>query len=199
MALVLPISSLAVASTSSCPDSQLVPAQNNLPRVEAAVLCLINQERDATGVVPLRRSPQLDRSATYHAAEMVRLHFLAHHAPGTPTLLARLRGFGYFNGVSQGVYGENVGAGPSSNGTAESLLKAWIASPEHRLNLVFREYRDIGIAAVLAPPDPAFFADFPSTVYATDFGRRYVRAKCSNRTPSVSPRRGERRYCARRR
>ena len=165
-------------ASADCPDADLVPAADNLHRVDAAVLCLINQERIGARLVPLKRSWRLDRSALFHSAEMVRYHFLGHEAPGRPTLLARIRGYGYFNGASNGIYAENVGAGPSSNGTPRALMQAWMASPGHRANLLYSRFRDVGIAAVLAPPDPAFFADYPSTVYTTDFGRRYVRVRC---------------------
>jgi uncharacterized protein YkwD len=186
------------AAAVDCPDADIVPAADNLAQVDAAVLCLINQERGRAGLVPLARSFRLDRSALFHSAEMVRFHFLAHEAAGRPTLLARIRGYGYFNGASNGIYAENVGAGPSSNGTARALMDAWMASPGHRANLLYPAFREVGIAAVLAPPDPAFFSNYPSTVYTTDFGRRYVRLRCTPRR-APSPTRGSAsprtRYC----
>jgi uncharacterized protein YkwD len=193
----------APASAAGCADADLVPAPDNLGRVESAMLCLINRERVAVRLVPLARSVKLDHSALFHSAGMVRNHFLGHEAPGHPTLLARIRGYGYFTGASDGLYAENVGAGPSSNGTARSLMDAWMASPSHRTNLLYSGFRDVGIAAVLAPPDAAFFADYPSTVYTTDFGTRYVRRSCV--TPRSAPRSTQglssprKRYCRRRR
>lgn len=193
----------ASAASRPCPDADLVPASDNLDRVEAAVLCLINQERAAAGRAPLSRAAKLDQSARFHSVEMVRYHFLGHEATGRPSLLARIRGYGYFNGAVTGLYAENVGAGPGANGTAGALMDAWMASPGHRTNLLYSPFRDVGISAVPAPPDPAFFSDFPSTVYTTDFGRRYVRRRCVVRRPpgqvppggSATPRR---RYCRRR-
>jgi uncharacterized protein YkwD len=186
----------------ACPNADLVPASDNLARVEAAVLCLIDRERVGAGLVPLGRSVKLDRSALFHSAEMVRYHFLGHEASGRPSLLARIRGYGYFSGATGGLYAENVGAGPSSNGTAHALMDAWMASPGHRENLLYPRFRDVGIAAVLAPPDRAFFADFPSTVYTTDFGARYVRRRCVIRRPASRPGPGSasprRQYCRRR-
>jgi uncharacterized protein YkwD len=169
------------APAESCPDADLVPASDNLDRVEAATLCVVNLERRAARLVPLRRSRHLDRSSAYHSAEMVRYHFLAHESPGRPSLLTRIAGYGYFKGVSDGLYAENVGAGPSSNDTANALVDAWMASPPHRANILYPDFRHIGIAAVLAPRDPAFFADYPSTVYTTDFGRRFKRPSCVRR------------------
>lgn len=198
--LTLVAAPAAGATNASCPDMDLVPAADNLTRVENAVLCVINYERAGAALVPLNRSVKLDGSARFHTVAMVRKRFLAHEVAGHPSLLARVRGFGYFAGTRDGIYAENVGAGPTSNGTARALVDAWMASPSHRLNVMHPPFRDIGIAAVLAPPDPAFFANFPSTVFTTDFGTRYVRRRCVRRT-ATTPRTGSatprRRYCRR--
>lgn len=157
------------------------------------MLCLVNRERQAAHRVALRRAPKLDLSARFHTASMVHRHFLAHEAPGQPSLLARVRGYGYFAGARDGIYGENVGVGPTTNGTARAMTASWMGSPEHRLNILYPAFRDVGIAAVPAGPDPAFYADFPSTVYTTDFGTRYTRPRCIRRpaTGTSAPRR----YC----
>lgn len=188
------------ATAADCPDETLVPTADNIVQVEAAVLCTINRERTAVGLVPLQRAAKLNLSARFHTVTMVRRHFLGHEAPGHPSLLARVRGYGYFAGARDGIYAENVGVGPSTNGTARSLVEAWMSSPGHRANLMHAPFRDVGIAAVLAPPDPAFFANYSSTVYTTDFGTRYERRRCVRRT-STAPRTGSatprRRYCRR--
>jgi uncharacterized protein YkwD len=163
---------------------------------------VINRERGAARLVALRRAPRLDRSAAFHSAEMVRYRFLAHESPGRPSLLTRVTGYGYFKGVSDGLYAENVGAGPSSNDTANALVKAWMDSPPHRANILYPRFRHVGIAAVLAPRDPAFFEDYPSTVYTTDFGRRFKRPSCVRRKRAGSTDRSATprwRFCRRRR
>jgi hypothetical protein len=76
-----------------------------------------------------------------------------------------------------------------------------MASPPHRANVLYPKFRKVGIAAVLAPKDQAFFADYPSTVYTTDFGRRYKR-RCTRRPATASPNErtatSQRSYCRRR-
>lgn len=191
----------AGAAGSGCPDADLLPAADNLARVEAAVLCLLNEERRAANLVALRRAPKLDLSAGFHTGSMVRRRFLAHEYPGHPSLLARVRGFGYFAGAADGIYAENVGAGPTTNGTARKMTEAWMGSPSHRANVLYAPFREVGISALPAPPHPVFFTGFPSTVYTTDFGTRYARRRCLTRptsptrtTTTTSPRR---RYCRR--
>jgi uncharacterized protein YkwD len=184
----------------SCPDGDLIPAPDNLEHVENAVLCLLNQERSAAHVHTLARAPKLDLSARFHTASMVSKHFLAHEWPGHPSLLARVRGFGYFNGARDGIYAENIGAGPSYHGTAAAMVESWMSSTDHRANIVYGAFRDVGISAIGAPKDHAFFADFPSTVFTTDFGTRYDRPRCvkprrtTPRSGTATPRR---RYCRR--
>ena len=46
-------------------------------------------------------------------------------------------------------------------------------SDEHRAKILYGSFREIGVGARIAGPDPAFYADRPSVVYTTDFGRRY--------------------------
>jgi uncharacterized protein YkwD len=184
----------------ACPDEGLVPAPDNLVRIESAVLCLLNQQRAAAHVHTLARAPKLDLSARFHTASMVTKHFLAHEWPGHPTLLARVRGYGYFNGARDGIYAENIGAGPSYHGTAAAMMESWMSSPDHRANIIYGAFRDVGISAMGTPRDRAFFADFPSTVFTTDFATRYNTRRCvkprpaAPRSGSASPRR---RYCHR--
>lgn len=200
-----PAVSAAQASTAAgvCPDADLVPARDNLPRVEASVFCLINQTRSHAGLAKLTRSPKLDGSSAWHDGEMLQYRFLSETAPGRTTVLERINRFGYFKGVKNGLYAENVGAGASSNGTPQKLMDAWMASPPHRANILYPNFRDIGIGAILAPPDPAFFANFPSTVYTTDFGRRLGKPHCvarKRRRSGSSSRQAtpRRRYCRKR-
>jgi len=199
----VPASHASTAAT-ACPDADLVPARDNLRRVEAAVFCMIDRERSKAKLATLSRSSRLDRSAAWHDTEMLQHHFLSETAPGRTTLIERIRAFGYFNGVTNALYSENVGAGATSNGTPQALMDAWMASPPHKANILYANFREIGIAAVLAPPDPAFFADYPSTVYTTDFGRRLgsrphcvARKRKRSRSSSrqAAPRR---RYCRKR-
>ncbi len=199
VAAVLVSFAAPATALAECPDENLVPTAGNLALVESAVLCVMNRERAAAGLVPFNRAPKLDLSARFHTSTMVRKRFLAHEVEGHPSLLARVRGFGYFAGSRDGIYAENVGAGPTTNGTARAMMTAWMGSDTHRQNILHPPFRDVGIAAYPAPPDRAFFAGFPSTVYTTDFGTRYVRRRCVRRTartsptsPSAAPRR---RYC----
>lgn len=160
------------------------------------MLCLINERRAHSGLPPLRRSGQLDRSAGFHSADMVHHRYFAHHRRGRPRLLTRIMRTGYFDGARDGLYTENIGYGPEPAGTARALVDAWMRSRSHRVNTLNAEFADIGIGSTFVGPDPAFWPDRPSTVYTIDFVSRVMRPP--GRAGSRRTRRSTRR-CSRRR
>jgi len=47
-----------------------------------------------------------------------------------------------------------------------------MASPPHRLNILTREYREVGVAAVHFDSAPGAFGGRPVTIVTADFGVR---------------------------
>ena len=191
------------AAASACPDAALQPAPETLPRVEAAMVCLLNEHRVGAGLAPLKVDRRLERSAGFHVRDMIAHRFFDHQLAGHPTLLRRILDTGYFAGVRDGLYTENLGYGPEPAGTAEALVGAWMASDYHRRNILNRHFRDIGLGSGLTGPGPPFHRYRSSAVYATDFGRRLgstrkrrraCRKRAARRTTGALPRR---RYCRR--
>jgi uncharacterized protein YkwD len=156
----------------SCPDGDLQPAADTIQRVDAAIVCLLSGQRQAQGVAAFSRNPHLDHSAAFQSADMVNHHYFAHEAGDRPTLLERVLGSGYFIGATAGLYAEDLAVGPTVEATARNVVSAWMQSPDHRANILDTRLREVGIGAAFANPDPAFYANYPSTVYAADFGRR---------------------------
>jgi uncharacterized protein YkwD len=192
----------AGATAASCPDTELQPAPETLGRVEAAMACLINQERTAARLVPLRVDSRLGRSATFHVRSMIARRFFNHETPGHPTLLRRILGTGYFAGVRDGLFTQNLGYGPDPVGTADSLVEAWMASESHRRNILEPRFRHIGFGSGLVGPGAPFHPSRNSAVYATDFGRRLSSTARRRRLCRRATRRGStapttRRFCRR--
>jgi uncharacterized protein YkwD len=52
-------------------------------------------------------------------------------------------------------------------------MKLWMASPEHRANILNPAWRQIGIAAVNSPSAPGTYGGHDVTVVTTDFGVRH--------------------------
>ena len=48
----------------------------------------------------------------------------------------------------------------------------WLASPGHRANLLDRQWREAGIAAVYASAAPGEFEGEPTVIVTADFGYR---------------------------
>lgn len=162
------------AVAGACPDAQLQPEpdRGTLERVAAAIVCLINRERSPAGHVALREDRRLDRSSTAHSADQVAHRYLAHERAGRPRMVERIRTAGYFNRAWTATYSENIGIAVRGSASAAVIVPAWMASTEHRANILYAPFRDVGVGIAFADPDPAFYVDHPSVIFTTDFGRR---------------------------
>ena len=61
-----------------CPDSELVPRSDTLADARDALLCVINEERSARGLVRFKANRRLAIAARRHSRQMVKRHFFAH-------------------------------------------------------------------------------------------------------------------------
>jgi uncharacterized protein YkwD len=197
---VMPRSARAqTAPGANCPDADLLPGAQVVGRVQDALLCVVNAQRVAAGRPPFVRDVRLDSSSAFHGGDMLRYHFFAHRGPDRPPLLNRILASGYFNGANGGMYAENIGEGPQASASASNMVAAWMLSGDHRANILDPRLSDIGIAAVLTGPDPAFYVGDPGVLYVTDFGRRdgatSAAAQRGARCTSRRARRSRRRFC----
>jgi uncharacterized protein YkwD len=119
--------------------------------VEAAVLCRVNAERTARGLVPLRRAGGLETSAQRHAADMVARGYFAHVSPSGGDVEKRARRAGYLTADCY-VLGENLARAPGDAASAEAVVAAWMASPGHRSVILDAEFRQAGIGLVERQP-----------------------------------------------
>ena len=56
---------------------------------------------------------------------------------------------------------------------AQGALQMWIASPEHKANLLTARWREIGISAVHVAAAPGTYRGLDVTIVTTDFGVRH--------------------------
>jgi uncharacterized protein YkwD len=107
-----------------------------LTRSESSLLKVMNQVRGAHGLRPLRVDPRLERTARAHSSTELRRQAFFHG-----NFVARIRGVG----VRAPRIGENLAwaAGPLSG--ARAIVNMWLASPEHRANLLHPGYRTVGV------------------------------------------------------
>ncbi|CAB4916520.1 unannotated protein [freshwater metagenome] len=160
----------AAAQAATCPNADLQPTAANAALVTDATLCLLNEQRAAEGLPALVRQGDLDRASTAYASKMVVERFFDHIAPDGSTVTRRLRAVNYIPTAAgwEWSVGENIGWAEYYLATPASMVKAWMASPGHRANILSDTFREIGVGIVPATPISAAVG----ATYVTDFGRR---------------------------
>jgi uncharacterized protein YkwD len=165
-----PAASTAAVLASSCQNTELTPEAGNLDLIRAATVCLVNKVRAQHGLSPLRLSGQLDQAADGHSQELIAADYFAHVSPDGETPVDRIRETGYIQNPSDGyVIGENLAWGTYSLSTPQSIVSAWVASPEHLANILESRYRETGVGVVAQVPD-SVANGAPGATYAQEFG-----------------------------
>lgn len=159
---------VAVAA-GDCPGANAMPVPGHVGPARAATLCLINAERGAAGLPPLRDNRKLDRAAKRHSHDMVDRNYFDHDAPWSP-FERRIRRCGYLARAASYDIGENIGEATGADATPAAMVSAWMNSPEHRANILTADFRDSGIG--IAAHVPASFGGGRGATYTQDFGRR---------------------------
>jgi uncharacterized protein YkwD len=163
----------AVVATGFLAASALATSRSekSMQTMNHQVLAAINGFRVSHGLKPLRESSSLDRSARQHSLEMGRDGYFAHASANGTAFWRRIRHYFSARNYSYWSVGENLlWAAPSV--TARHALKMWVASPEHRRNLLTAQWRQIGISAVHVLQAPGIFHGLRVTIITTDFGIR---------------------------
>jgi uncharacterized protein YkwD len=143
--------------------------QTDLQTLDLGVLVQLNAIRSSHGLVPLKVNTALSAAAAGHSSEMLADGYFAHDSiDGTPFWK---RMTAYINSANTWSVGENL-LWSSPEVDAIEALKLWMASPEHRHNILTARWREIGIAAMHADAAPGTYGGQPVTVITTDFGVR---------------------------
>jgi uncharacterized protein YkwD len=135
------------------------PAAAALTRKEATLLGDMNRVRAAHGLAPLHADPTLERAARSHSLDMLRHNYFSHGA-----FAARMSAF-HAGGP---VVAENLAWGTGRLGSAAHVVQMWLASPEHRANLLRPGFTRVGLAASVG----SFAGNSGVTVVTADFGGR---------------------------
>jgi uncharacterized protein YkwD len=153
----------------SAPARPATPAIG-LSALEIDIVARINAQRGARGLRALRVSRGLTAAANYHSHQMGLLGFFEHESHNGAAFWKRIERF-YPAGRGYWSVGENI-FWESPETSASSAVGEWMASPPHRKNILTREWRDIGIAAVHFPLATGAFGGRPVTIVTADFGVR---------------------------
>lgn len=118
--------------------------QNNVQTqdVSAEGVVLINAFRAENGLKPVVIDRDLVRAAELQVIAMASKDVLSHEVAGDFNTRMNAAGF------SRAAAAENVGAG---HRTVENAIKSWIASPQHRENMLMKNATRIGLVRGSAP------------------------------------------------
>ena len=116
-----------------------IPTVNFSTSWSQDVIRLINVERQKQKLKPLTHDASLTQISIIKAQDMVNRNYFEHVSPyyGAPWDLATLFDYSYTS------FGENIARNIPS---PEAVVKAWMASPAHRDNIMKANYTNTGVA-----------------------------------------------------
>jgi uncharacterized protein YkwD len=150
----------------ACADAAAAVTARDRALVDRAILCLLDAQRAAHGLPPLRASGALGRAAARYAHTMARRRFFSHVSPSGSTPVSRIARTSYLRHAATWALGEDIAWGTGADATPAGVVAAWMASPPHRRNILDPSFRDVGIGAARGAPvrgvrgGATFVADF---------------------------------------
>lgn len=173
--LALRLSWLVAVAASAAASASTVGAtppnvrSASLTRFEASVLADVNAVRARHHLAGLRLSGPLTFAARAHSQQMAQDGYFAHDSADGSPFWRRIQGFYPASGFWS--VGENL-VWSSARVDAAGVLRRWLASPEHRRNLLSPLWREIGVSAVHAVGAPGVYRGLDVVIVTTDFGVR---------------------------
>ncbi|RLN49942.1 hypothetical protein BBJ29_001694 [Phytophthora kernoviae] len=105
---------------------------------QSQMLALVNKQRAAQGLSSLCLNSKLLSSSARHSDDMAKNNYMAHNGSDGSTMEERITEAGFI----WTAVGENVAAGQED---VESVMTAWMNSPEHKANIL-GDYKMFGSA-----------------------------------------------------
>jgi uncharacterized protein YkwD len=142
-----------------------------LSALDEGIFTRLNAIRVAHGLVPLTPNGALASAATSHNAQMIEDGYFGHDSAHGAPFQVHIERYYAPTGYSWWAVGENLLWSPSEI-DAGRAVSAWMASAEHRANILDARWREVGIAAIQTAAAPGASGRFPATVITADFGVR---------------------------
>jgi uncharacterized protein YkwD len=158
-------------SSAPCADTHLRPRPAVARRVDAAILCLIDQARAAASLRELAANSELSGVAGDQVASMVRLDYFSDVRPSGQTPLMLVRASAYSAHARKVSVGEIIAWGTGSDATPARIFSAWMASPGHRALILGGGFAQAGVAVTFRVP-ALLHARGHGATYAVEFGAR---------------------------
>jgi uncharacterized protein YkwD len=172
--LALSLVALAVTCGPAPAPASVSPLTAGMTRPTALasqVAAELNAARAKHGLHVLRISPGLAAAAESHSHEMARHGYFEHRSADGSAFWKRVARFYPSDRSRVWSVGENL-LWSSPGIDAPGALRMWMASAEHRKNMLDGRWREIGISALHVPAAPGFFSGREVTILTADFGLR---------------------------
>jgi len=140
------------AGTPHCAATDVAASDAPQATVGRAIRCLVNGQRIAHGLSPLRASRSLRVAAESHGSDMVAHRFFAHVSPFAGAITDRARRSGYIRPVDDFELGEDIAWGEGVLSTPAAIVTAWMNSPPHRAVILDGDFHDVGVGVTAGVP-----------------------------------------------
>src|SRR4051794_36801287 len=166
LAAVVAVAAAPASAATVCASTDGPTAQSSAVVLANSALCLVNQERSARGLRPLKSNRRLAKAAGGHAKDMVVRGYFSHDSLGGATFVDRIRKVGYVPARVFPSLGEDLAWGSGALGTPREIVSGWMNSPGHRANILDAKFREAGMGVAFGDVG----AGEDGVTYALDFG-----------------------------
>ena len=167
LAAAILVAAVPAAAATAAPRAQAT----SLSSLEAGVLVDINAFRVQHHLAKLRLNGGLTAAARAHTEQMAQDGYFAHESANGAAFWKRIETFYATSPWRYWSVGENL-LWSSPSVSPPAALSRWLASPEHKRNLLNPAWREIGVSAVHAAHAPGVYHGLDVTIVTTDFGVR---------------------------
>lgn len=154
------------ALAAGCPGADKGPRQISNKTAAKAVACLVNKKRRSHGKRPFNFRRNLARAARSHSKRMQKTDCFDHVCPGERSLPGRYERADYLPCSCSWGAAENIAWGAGRNGTPRKIVKAWMHSHSHRVNIL-GNFEDVGVGVRWGSPNKR---GAHAGTYTLDFG-----------------------------
>lgn len=140
--LIYYIALLAILKIVGASYLVLLPKTNFFADISSQTLfALTNENREETGLLPLKENAKLTQAAYLKAQDMLNNDYFSHNSPAgiTPWFWIKKANYNYRYA------GENLAIGFIDS---EETFRAWVNSPSHYANIANSRYQETGIAVL---------------------------------------------------
>lgn len=143
----IPATLLAMVAVASPAEAATV----TVAKLQGDIAYLTNKQRGLHGCKPVRVEARLTTAARAHSTYMARTGAFSHTGSGGSSFVYRVKVAHYPRPLSENIaYGYRTGL---------DVVKAWMASPGHRANILDCRATAVGVGAVYAANGTPYFTE----------------------------------------